>query len=91
MRRLEEAIEFSLHGPVYYRVYPSSWPCPCEDRLHDCKGNELTEEEQAEAETIAPGYDTFIHDSDRQEAYKARYEAYLTRLNPGINLRRVVK
>ena len=40
-RKLAENYEFSLHGPVYYKVYPSAWPCPCEDRRHDCKGNEL--------------------------------------------------
>ena len=42
-RKLAENYEYSLHGPVYYKVYPSAWPCPCEDRRHDCKGNELSE------------------------------------------------
>ncbi len=83
-RRRADAIEFSLHGPVYYEVYP--FPCVCEDRRHDCKGNELTDEEISEVEMEAPGYDIFIHDPDRQAAFKARYEAYLTRLNPGMDI-----
>ena len=38
-RRRAEDIEFSRHGWVYYESYP--YPCVCEDRLHDCKGNVL--------------------------------------------------
>ncbi len=83
-RRRADAIDFSLHGPVYYEVYP--FPCICEDRRHDCKGNELTDEEISEVEMEAPGYDIFIHDPDKQAAFKARYEAYLTRLNPGMDI-----
>ena len=84
-RRRAEAIEFSLHGPVYYEVYPDAW-CPCEDRRHDCKGNELSDEKRAKVEAIAPGYNFFIHDPDKQEAYKKRYKAYLERLNPGVDI-----
>ena len=41
-RRRAEIIEFSNHGPRYYRNY--AFPCVCEDRLHDCAGNVLDEE-----------------------------------------------
>ena len=51
-RQREEAYDFSLHGPVYYEVYP--WPCPCEDRWHDCEGNELTDEECEQAARKPP-------------------------------------
>ena len=83
-RRREEAVEFSLHGPLYYAIYP--YPCSCEDRLHDCKGNELSEEERAKAATLAPAERTFIHDSDELDDYIARYAEYLTRLNPGKHI-----
>jgi hypothetical protein len=79
-RRREEAVEFSLHGPPYYRM--SSYPCSCEDRLHDCKGNVLIGEAREKAATLAPAKGTFIHDSDELDAYIARYTEYLTRLNP---------
>ena len=78
-RQREEAYDFSLHGPVYYEVYP--WPCPCEDRWHDCEGNELTDEESQEAARKAPGRIYFLHSKDTPEAFKSRYKAYLTRLN----------
>ena len=84
-RRRAEAIEFSLHGPVYYEVYPDAW-CPCEGRRRDCEGNELSDEERTEVEALAPGYNHFIHDLDKQEAYKKRYKAYLERLNPGVDI-----
>ena len=84
-RRRAEAIEFSLHGPVYYEVYPDAW-CPCEGRRYDCEGNELSDEERTEVEALAPGYNHFIHDLDKQEAYKKRYKAYLERLNPGVDI-----
>ena len=78
-RQREEATEFSLHGPVYYGVYP--WPCPCEDRRHDCDGNELTDEESQQAAQKPPGRIYFLHSKDTPEAFKSRYKAYLTRLN----------
>ena len=83
-RRRNEATEFSLHGPAHYETH--SFPCPCEDRRHDCEGNDLSEEEISEVEMEAPGYDALIHDPDEQAAFKARYEAYLTRLNPGMDI-----
>ena len=83
-RRRAQAIEFSLHGPAHYETH--SFPCPCEDRRHDCEGNELTDAEISEVEMEAPGYDASIHDPDEQAAFKARYEAYLTRLNPGMDI-----
>ena len=85
-RKLAENYEFSLHGPVYYKVYPSAWPCPCEDRRHDCKGNELTEEEIAIAVTQAPARQRFIRSTDTLEAFKERYKDYLARINPGKDL-----
>ena len=78
-RQREEATEFSLHGPVYYEVYP--WPCPCEDRWHDCEGNELTDEESEEAARKPPGRIYILRSKDTPEAFKARYKAYLDRLN----------
>ena len=51
-RRRAEAVEFSLHGKPYYDVYP--WPCACEDRLHDCEGNELSEEEIESTARLRP-------------------------------------
>ena len=85
-RKLAENYEFSLHGPVYYKVYPSAWPCPCEDRRHDCKGNELSEEEIAIAVTQAPARQRFIRSTDTLEAFKERYKDYLARINPGKDL-----
>ena len=79
-RQRAEATEFSLHGPVYYETYP--WPCPCEDRWHDCDGNELTDEESEQAAREPPGTIYILRSKDTPEAFKARYEAYLTRLNP---------
>ena len=79
-RQREEATEFSLHGPVYYEIYP--WPCPCEDRWHDCEGNELTDEEREQAARKPPGTIYILRSDDTLEAFKSRYEAYLTRLNP---------
>ena len=40
----EEDIEYSVHGPVYYDVYP--YPCICEDLKHDCDGNEMSAEDR---------------------------------------------
>ena len=85
-RKLAENYEFSLHGPVYYKVYPTAWPCPCEDRRHDCKGNELSEEEIAIAVTQAPARQRFIRSTDTLEAFKERYKDYLARINPGKDL-----
>ena len=36
-QRRAEIIEFSKHGPRYYRNY--AFPCVCEDRLHDRAGD----------------------------------------------------
>ena len=80
-RRREEALEFSLHGPLHYDANP--FPCPCEDRRHDCDGNELSEEEHAEAVTLAPIQEIYISDSDELDAFIERYKAYLNRINPG--------
>ncbi len=83
-RQREEAVEFSLHGPVYYEVY--SDPCPCEDRRHDCKGNELSEEEYQEAIRIPPAMEDFLNTEEELEDFRRRYEERLTRLNPGMDL-----
>ena len=83
-RQREEAVEFSLHGPVYYEVY--SDPCPCEDRRHDCKGNELSEEEYQEAIRIPPAMEDFLHTEEELEDFRRRYEERLTRLNPGMDI-----
>ena len=79
-RLRKETVEYSLHGPIYYDMYP--WPCPCEDRKHDCKGNELSEEESEQAFRKSPARELFIHSDDKLEAFKGRYLEYLIRLNP---------
>ena len=71
---LRKTTSTACTGPVYYKVYPSAWPCPCEDRRHDCKGNELTEEEIAKAVTQAPARQRFIRSTDTLEAFKERYK-----------------
>ena len=83
-RRYEEAVDFSSHGPDYYR--DRTFPCPCEDRLHDCDGNELTEQECEEKAKLPTGKAASITDSDELESHIADYNAYLTRINPGIDL-----
>ena len=83
-RRREEALEFSLHGPDYYRDRTSR--CPCEDRRHDCDGNELSEQECEEIASLPTGKSATITDSNELEAHIAAYNAYLTRINPGRDL-----
>ena len=84
-RRYEEAVEFSFHGPDYYSDrYP--FFCPCEDRRHDCDGNELTEQECEEIASLPTGKSASITDSNDLEAHIAGYNAYLTRINPGRDL-----
>ena len=90
-RQHKENIEFSLHGPLYYGVYSDAWPCPCEDRNHDCKGNYLTDEEHAEAIKIPPARDFFMCYRDEQEEFKRRYKAFLDRLNPDRDLFSVIR
>ena len=77
--RREEDIEYSRHGPVYYEIY--SYPCSCEDRVHDCEGNEVSAEELRRAATIPPGRSWYIGWGDTLEAFKARYREYLSRRN----------
>ena len=72
---LAEDIEFSKHGPVYYKTYP--YPCVCEDRLHDCKGNVLTEEERPHFARKAPGMQSFLDEPHRIRDYLERYAEYL--------------
>ena len=78
-RRRAEDIEFSRHSPVYYDKV--RYPCVCEDRLHDCKGNLLSEEERANAVRKGPGMQSFIGEPDRIDAFVARYAKYLVRWN----------
>ena len=79
-QRHAELLEFSKHGPVYYRNYP--YPCVCEDRLHDCDGNPLTEAAELEAAARrAPTMEHLIIDRDRLEDYLARYAEYLKQWN----------
>ncbi len=78
-RRLAEDIEFSLHSPVYYETYP--YPCVCEDRLHDCKGNVLDGEQREKAARKSPGMQFFIHYPDEMDDFLARYAEYLIHWN----------
>ena len=70
-RRLVEDIKFSLHSPVYYQTNP--YPCVCEDRLHNCKGNVLDAEQREQAARKGPGNQFFIGDPDRMDDFLARY------------------
>ncbi len=78
-REREEHIEYSLHGPVYYEIYP--WPCVCEYRERDCKGNELSGEALEEVLTESPARTLFLRSDDTLEAFKERYRDYLARRN----------
>ena len=74
-QRHAELLEFSKHGPVYYRNHP--YPCVCEDRLHDCEGNPLDEDGLEAAARRAPTMEHLIIDRDRLEDFLARYAEYL--------------
>ena len=78
-RRLDEHIEFSRHGPIYYASYP--YPCTCEDRRHDCNGNPLNDQELEKAARKSPAYTLFIKNLDDLDAFAARYADYLARHN----------
>ena len=79
-QRHAELLEFSKHGPVYYKNYP--YPCVCEDRLHDCEGNPLTDAAELEAAARrAPTMEHLIIDRDRLEDFLARYAEYLKHWN----------
>ena len=75
----EEDIEFSLHGDLFYDIYP--YPCTCEDRLHDCEGNLRTGEDLEFFTARSPMRYTYLRWGDTPEAYKERYREYLTRRN----------
>ena len=75
----EEDIEFSLHGDLFYDIYP--YPCTCEDRLHDCEGNLRTGEDLEFFTARSPMRYTYLRWGDTSEAYKERYREYLTRRN----------
>ena len=78
-QRHAELLEFSKHGPVYYKNYP--YPCVCEDRLHDCEGNPLDDDELEAAARRAPTMEHLIIDRDRLEDFLARYAEYLKQWN----------
>ena len=75
-RRRPEDIKFSLHSPVYYQTNP--YPCVCEDRLHDCKGNVLDDAQRKQAAREGPGNQFFIDEPDLMDDFLARYAEYLT-------------
>ena len=75
----EEDIEFSLHGDLFYDIYP--FPCTCEDRLHDCEGNLRTGEDLEFFTARSPMRYSYLRWGDTPEAYKERYREYLTRRN----------
>lgn len=83
-QRYEEAVEFSTHGPDFYR--DRTFPCQCEDGYHDCDGNELSDEECEEAAALPTGKSASITDPDELDDHIASYNAYLTRINPGMDL-----
>ena len=75
-RRRTDDIEFSRHGRVYYKSY--SYPCVCEDRLHDCKGNVLNAERREQFSRQAPAAQHYVLEADEIADYLARYAEYLT-------------
>ena len=75
----DEDIEFSLHGDLFYDVYP--YPCTCEDRLHDCEGNLRTGEDLEFFTARSPMRYSYLRWGDTSEAYKERFSEYLTRRN----------
>ena len=75
----DEDIEFSLHGDLFYDIYP--FPCTCEDRLHDCEGNLRTGEDLEFFTARSPMRYSYLRWGDTPEAYKERYREYLTRRN----------
>ena len=92
-QRRTELIEFSKHGPVYYRTY--AFPCVCEDRLHDCEGNVLDEEQREKAARRSPTMEHLIRCPDQMADFLARYAEYLTvwnAENPGnpIDINRII-
>ena len=78
-RRRAELIEFSKHGPGYYGIHP--FPCVCEDRLHDCDGNPLDDEQLEAAARRSPSMEHFIDDPDQMNRFLARYAEYLEHWN----------
>ena len=74
-RRRAEIIEFSNHGPRYYRNY--AFPCVCEDRLHDCAGNVLDEEQRERTARRPPAMEYLLLDPDQMARFLARYAEYL--------------
>ena len=75
-QRRAELIEFSKHGPVYYRTY--AFPCVCEDRLHDCEGNVLDDEQREQAARRSPTMEHLITCPEQMNDFLARYAEYLT-------------
>ena len=78
-QRRAELIEFSKHGPVYYRTY--SFPCVCEDRLHDCEGNVLDEEQREQAARRSPSMEHLITCPEQMNDFLTRYAEYLVGWN----------
>ena len=78
-RRRAEIIEFSKHGPVYYQNHP--FPCVCEDRLHDCKGNLLDEQQREQVARRPPTMEYLLRDPEQMDRFLARYAEYLKEWN----------
>ena len=78
-QRRVELIEFSKHGPVWYKTH--DFPCVCEDRLHDCDGNPLDDDQLEAAARRAPTFEHFIKTPEQMEDYLARYAKYLKQWN----------
>ena len=78
-RQRKEHVEFSLHGRIYYDMYP--YPCVCEDRRHDCNGKELTGEALKEAAEHPPVRDIYFDYPEDQEEFKKRCADYFARRN----------
>ena len=79
-RRLAEDREFARHSSTYYaNIRP--YPCVCEDRLHDCEGNLLDDEQRDEMAHEGAGGQWVIGDPVLIDDYIARYAKFLERWN----------
>ena len=64
---------------MYYKT--RSFPCVCEDRLYDCEGSPLDDDQLEAAARRSPTMEHFIKTPDQMEYFLTRYAQYLTGWN----------